>query len=146
VKARSPAKSRSLIDRIRRMLDRKAATDAALIAALELECEQLRSRLHDSDERGRSRSELLYSLQSQYSVEHFQLQESMRNLKIERMRNAGMFADREILIGRARKMQLRIRSLKQRLAKHEAVEDQHFDDAPIVIDNAGAGQGGREGS
>ncbi|HEX4014890.1 MAG TPA: hypothetical protein VHX17_13520 [Candidatus Cybelea sp.] len=128
------------------MVDRDAAVDADRIADLEAECEQLRKRLHDSDERGRSRSELLYALQSQYASEHFALQESMRNLKIERMRNAGMFAERDIVISRAGKMQARIRSLKRRLGAHEAVEDEHFDDAPIVIDNAAPDRGGAAGT
>lgn len=78
---------------------------------------------------------MLYELQQHYSTEHFGLQESMRNLKIERMRNAGVFADRDILIARAKKLQQRIEDLKGRLRKYESVEDQAFDQEPIIREN-----------
>lgn len=104
------------------------------LAELQDRCRDLEERLKLSEERLRDRSGLLYELQRQYASEHFDLQESMRNLKIERLRNAGAFADREILLQRARELQLRISSLKGRLSKHEPVEDLLFDDAPIVAD------------
>lgn len=58
----------------------------------------------------------------------------MRNLKIERMRNAGAFGDREIMRGKYRDLQARIRELKERLRRYESVEDEYFDDAEIVRD------------
>ena len=146
MEARRPSKPPSLADRVRRFFDGKAPPGADRLAALEGECEELRHRVSEADERGRARSELFMSLQSQYSVEHFELQESMRNLKIERMRNAGMFADRDIVLRRAKALQARIRSLKERLRRHETVEDEHFDDAPIVIENKGTDQGAGPGS
>lgn len=97
-------------------------------------CKQLEERLRWCDEQLRSRSELLYSLQQHYSSEHFELHESMRNLKIERMRNAGAFGDREIMRGKYRDLQARIRELKERLRRYESVEDEYFDDAEIVRD------------
>jgi uncharacterized coiled-coil protein SlyX len=126
----------------RRILGRPAATDLgpsadriALVAELRARCEDLEKRLKWSDEKLRERNDVLYELQQQYSVEHFGLQDSMRNLKIERMRNAGMFADRDIVIARAKALQARIRELKERLAKYESVEDRPFDREPIVREN-----------
>jgi len=144
MEVRSSAKSPSLLHRIRCWFDARAARDAARIEALEAECARLRERLHECDERGKARGEALYELQQHYSTEHFELQESMRNLKIERLRNAGMFGDRDILISRANKLQSRIRSLKSRLLKYEAVEDEHFDEAPIVRENPGPDPGAAE--
>jgi hypothetical protein len=71
--------------------------------------------------------EHLYELQRHYSSEHFALQESMRNLKIERMRNAGAFADRELLQSRGETVRERISELKARLLKYEPVEDRVCD-------------------
>lgn len=91
---------------------------------------KLQAELGRSQQDARERSELLYELQRHYSAEHFDLQESMRNLKIERMRNAGIFADREIMLARARILRDRIDELKARLRKYEVVEecdcDQYF--------------------
>lgn len=101
----------------------------------EARCQDLEERLRRSEERLRERSEMLYELQQHYSVEHFSLHESMRNLSIERMRNAGMFADRDIVLSRARLLQSRIVELKERLRKYESVEDQIFDQQPIVIEH-----------
>jgi hypothetical protein len=110
--------------------------DRRQVAELEVRCRDLEERLKLSEERLRERSGLLYELQRQYASEHFGLQESMRNLKIERLRNAGIFADRDILLQRAKELQLRISSLKERLRKYEQVEDLLFDDAPIAAGDA----------
>jgi len=59
----------------------------------------------------------------------------MRNLNIERMRNAGMFADRDIVLSRAKLLQRRIAELKERLGKYEPVDEQAFDRDPIVREN-----------
>lgn len=81
----------------------------------------------------KARSERLYELDQHYSSEHFKLQESMRNLKIEEMRNAGLFADRETILQRCNALQERIRELKARLRRYEAVDDRHFDEAPVIV-------------
>lgn len=94
----------------------------------------LEQRLRDAEARVRERGELLYELQRHYSAEHFGFQESMRNLNIERLRNAGAFADRDILIARAKLLQRRIGELKERLGRYEAVDEQEFDQSPIVIE------------
>jgi hypothetical protein len=107
-----------------------------LVGDLEARCYDLKERLRCSEERLRERSEMLYELQQHYSSEHFSLHESMRNLNIERMRNAGMFADRDIILSRARLLQSRIMELKERLRKYESVEDQTFDQQPIVIEGS----------
>jgi chromosome segregation ATPase len=105
------------------------------IAELEAHCADLTERLRWTDEKLRERSELLYTLQQQYSTEHFSLYESTRDLKAERMRNAGAYAGLDTILSRARELQSRIRDLKGRLRRHEAVEDRHFDDAPILIED-----------
>lgn len=102
---------------------------------LESRCSRLQERLDASDASLKQRSELLYSLQQQYATEHFNLQESMRNLKIERMRNAGLFADRDIILQRAKGLQERILDLKRRLRQYEDVEDVLFDESPIVAES-----------
>ncbi|HTU69973.1 MAG TPA: hypothetical protein VMF11_06595 [Candidatus Baltobacteraceae bacterium] len=106
-----------------------AATDAALA-----------QRLHAAEQRLSERSERLYELQQHYSSEHFALQESMRNLKIERMRNAGAYAQLEWTMKRARALQSRIGDLKNRLRRYETVEDEEFDTAPILIEDNAAPQ------
>jgi chromosome segregation ATPase len=116
------------------MRDRATNADPSRIAALEKRCRDLEERLHWCDEQLKERSGRLYEIERQYSSEHFQLQESMRNLNIERMRNAGTFADRDVILGRAKDLRSRIRELKSRLRKHEHVEDLFFDEAPIVVD------------
>lgn len=116
-----------------------ASTDSGLqasVAELQARCHELEDRLRQSDDKVRERSALLYDLQRNYSAEHFSFQESTRNLKIERMRNAGMFADRDILISRAKQLQQRIAGLKKRLRNYESVEDEVFDLEPIVRENA----------
>ncbi len=94
----------------------------------------LEERLQSSEATVRERSEALYVLQRQYSSEHFEYAESMRNLNIERMRNAGAYASQDIMISRYRSLQARIAELKRRLRAHEIVEDMHEDDAPIVVE------------
>jgi len=104
------------------------------VTELEVRCHDLEERLRVSEKQLKERGELLYELQRQYASEHFDLQESMRNLKIERLRNAGLFGDRDIITHRAKDLQARIAALKERLRKYEVVEDAHFDEAPIVIE------------
>lgn len=104
------------------------------ILSLKTHCEEVTERLQTSERRLRERGELLYELQKQYASEHFELQESLRNLRIERLRNAGLFADRDIILRRAEDLQSRIAELKGRLRRHEAVEDQFFDYTPIVAE------------
>jgi SMC interacting uncharacterized protein involved in chromosome segregation len=94
----------------------------------------LEERLQASEARLRERTEALYVMQQHYSTEHFELAESMRNLKIERMRNAGAYAAQDVVLERYRRLQARIEELKQRLRQYETVEDLHEDTAPIVID------------
>ena len=78
--------------------------------------------------------ERLYELQQQYSSEHFELQTCMRDLQTERLRNAGAYATLDITLERARALQARIADLKERLRRHETVEDEHFDSAPIRLE------------
>lgn len=108
---------------------------------LEEECADLRTRLTDSEARLEARTSLLYNLQQQYSSEHFDLQKCMRDLKTEEMRNAGAYASLETTLGRARALQRRISHLKERLRKYETVEDEHFDSAPIRIEQPRADEG-----
>lgn len=120
-----------------------AATEVpeAHVVAPEQQRANLEQRLHAAEQSLSERSERLYELQQHYSSEHFALQESMRNLKIERMRNAGAYAQLEWTMGRARALQSRISDLKNRLRRHEAVEDEEFDSAPILIEDNAAPQG-----
>lgn len=114
----------------------KTNSDAGQITELENRCRDLEERLRCSTEKLKERSGRLYELERHYASEHFELAESMRNLKIERLRNAGSFADRDIILKRAKDLQARIAELKDRLRKYEDVEDQFFDRAPIVKDDA----------
>ena|GEM_PF-1808142 len=104
------------------------------IRQLQGRCSELEQRLAWSDEQLKKRSELLYELQRHYASEHYQLAETMRNLRIEEMRLAGTIADRDTILNRARAVQTRLRELKARLQEHEPVDDWHFDAAPIIID------------
>lgn len=79
-------------------------------------------------------TERLYELQQHYSSEHFELQQCMRELKTERFRNAGAYSALDLTLKRARALQGRIADLKRRLQRHEAVEDEHFDSAPIRLE------------
>ncbi len=121
-------------------MDARQPADAndygTLIAKLQDRCRDLEERLRWSDDKLKERSGLLYELQRHYASEHFELHESMRNLNIERLRNAGAFADREIILRRAEELQARIRELKARLRNYEDVADLLFDEAPIVHDGA----------
>jgi esterase/lipase superfamily enzyme len=115
------------------------ARDAAVTTdddpqALRARIAELEERLRSSQATARERSEALYVLQRQYSSEHFGYAESMRNLNIERMRNAGAYAAQDIMLSRYQSLQARIAGLKGRLRAHEHVDDLHEDDAPIVLD------------
>lgn len=103
-------------------------------AELAARCADLEERLASSDHALRERTELLYDLQRRYSTEHFNLYESTRDLKIERLRNAGAYTSRDTILNRARELQRRIQTLKQRLRAHEQVDDLYFDHAPIFIE------------
>ena len=96
----------------------------------------LEDRLRDSETRLRERTEALYEMQRQYSSEHFELVESMRNLKIERMRNAGAYAAQDVLLERYRRLQARIEELKRRLRQYETVEDLNDDRAPAIAEGS----------
>ncbi|HTV93109.1 MAG TPA: hypothetical protein VMG98_10355 [Verrucomicrobiae bacterium] len=101
--------------------------------ALQRECADLAARLAEKEGLVRERGEALYELQQHYASEHFQLQRCMRDLKIERMRNAGAFGALYTTMERARTLQARIAKLKDRLRQFEPVEDEHFDTEPIRI-------------
>jgi chromosome segregation ATPase len=116
---------------------RPAKANPDRIAVLEARCRDLQERLESSDAKLKAHNERLYELQKHYASEHFSLQESMREAKTERLRNAGLFADREIILSRAEALQSRIADLKSRLRRYEEVDDALFDDAPIVVE-AGA--------
>jgi chromosome segregation ATPase len=105
------------------------------IAELQNRCRDLEERLRWASEKLRERSERLYDLERQYATEHFELAESMRKLKIERLRNAGALADRDLILQRAKDLQLRIAQLKGRLRNYEEVDDLLFDRAPIVAED-----------
>jgi chromosome segregation ATPase len=104
------------------------------ITELQQHCRDLEERLRWANDKLRERGSRLYELERHYASEHFELQESMRKLKTERMRNAGAFADRDIILARAKELQARIAELKTRLRKYEAVDDLLFDETPIVAD------------
>lgn len=114
----------------------KTNNEAGRIAEFENQCRDLEARLRWSNEKLQERSGRLYELERHYASEHFELQQSMRNLNIERLRNAGAFADRDIILRRAKELQTRIAELKARLRKYEDVEDLLFDQTPIVAGNA----------
>ncbi len=114
----------------------RTTNDAQQITELENRCRDLEERLRWSTEKLQERSGRLYELERHYASEHFELAQSMRNLKIERLRNAGAFADRDIILQRSHDLQARITQLKERLRKYEEVEDQFLDRAPIVRGDA----------
>ena|SRR5579863_5855501 len=107
--------------------------------ALRARIAELEERLRSSEATVRERSETLYTLRRQYSTEHFGYAESVRNLNIERMRNAGAYAAQDIMLSRYQSLQARIAELKRRLRTHEHVDDLYEDDAPIVLDEPKAG-------
>jgi len=119
-----------------RSSDGERATAEPEASELGRENADLKRRLHESDTKLRERSERLYDLQQHYSSEHFALQESMRDLKTERMRNSGAYASLETTLDRARGLQKRIAALKERLRRYESVEDEYFDARPILIENS----------
>jgi chromosome segregation ATPase len=96
------------------------------------EVDLLREKIRDLETQLRERTGALYELQRQYSSEHFELAESMRNLKIERMRNAGAYAAQDVILERYHRVQARVEELKRRLRQYEEVEDLDEDAAPIV--------------
>jgi uncharacterized coiled-coil protein SlyX len=122
----------------RRLLGLRAPEEAITAdddpQALRARIAELEERLGSSEATVRERSEALYTLQRQYSSEHFDYAESMRNLNIERMRNAGAYAAQDIMLSRYRSLQARIAELKRRLRIHEHVDDLHEDDAPIIVE------------
>lgn len=81
----------------------------------------------------KEQAQRLYELQKLYASEHFELQRVMRELATERRRNAGAYTGVDILLQRARHLQARIAELKERLRRHEPVEDLYTDTAPIAI-------------
>lgn len=105
------------------------------LSELQVHCSDLEERLRWCDSQLRERTEKLYALQQQYSTEHFTLYESMRDLKTERLRNAGAYASLDTILMRARQLQDRIHDLKIRLCRHEDVEDLYFDTEPIFIED-----------
>jgi hypothetical protein len=95
---------------------------------------ELEERLRWSQATVRERGEALHALLRQYFSEHADYAESMRDLNIERMRNAGAYAAQDIVISRYQPLQARIAELRVRLRAHEHVDNLHEDDAPIVLD------------
>lgn len=108
--------------------------DAARFTALEAECRELHERLRESERLLRERTEALYALQQTSSTEHFGFSEAAQLLKIERLRNAGAYAQRDVILERAKDLQARIATLKDRLRVYETVDDLHFDAAPLMHD------------
>ncbi len=94
----------------------------------------LSDRLRVSEQRLKERSERLYELQQLYSSEHFALQKCMRDLKTERLRNAGAYGQLENVIDRMRELQVRIAELKVRLRRYESVEDTYLDTESIRVE------------
>jgi chromosome segregation ATPase len=105
------------------------------LGELHRRCADLQERLQWCDQQLQERTEKLYDLQRQYSTEHFNLYESIRDLKTERLRNAGAYASLDNILVRAKQLQERIAHLKARLRQHEAVEDLYFDTEPIFIED-----------
>jgi hypothetical protein len=105
------------------------------LVALRASNRDLLERVAWLDGRLRTIVERLYSVEQQYSVEHFKLAESLRDLRDERMRLAAAAADRVIILSRAAELQTRIQNLKRRLSAHESVETEVLDDAPVVDDS-----------
>ena len=101
---------------------------------LQRECAALAARLAEVESSLGERSALLYELQQHYASEHFEFQRCMRDLKIERLRNAGAYSALDTTMERARALQARIATLKARLRRHEPVEDENFDAEPIRIE------------
>jgi chromosome segregation ATPase len=99
------------------------------IETLEARRQALEQTLGEADHRLRETSEVLYGLQQRYASEHFELQEAMRNLKIERLRNAGIHAAHAIVLHRYGVLRERVADLKARLQNYEQVDYEDIDDA-----------------
>ena len=119
---------------MKRASAKPASTAANDAEALQRESAALAARLAESERLLHERSAALYELQQHYASEHFELQRCMRDLKIERLRNAGAFGALTTTMERARALQARIAKLKDRLKQYEAVENEHFDTEPIQIE------------
>lgn len=113
----------------------KTDGDAAQITELDNPLPRARGDCGSTEEL-QERSDRPYELERHYASGHFERAESMRNLKIERLRNASAFADRDIILQRARDLQARFAGLRDRLSKYEEVEDRFFCRAPIVKNDA----------
>lgn len=98
------------------------------IERLERRCLELEQALKAADHDLREKGDLLYGLQQRYSSEHFDLQETMRNLKIERLRNAGIRSAQDIVLQRYAMLRERVAHLKTRLRCYEQVTDEDIDD------------------
>ena len=103
-------------------------------ATIHREAVDLKERLQISERALRERTERLYNLEQHYSSEHFALQESLRDLKTERMRNAGAYGRMATILARSKALQIRIAALKERLRRYEPVDDVPFDLEPIVAE------------
>ena len=97
-------------------------------AELEERLDDLKRRLGETDRHLRDAGDTLYRLQQRYSSEHFDFQETMRNLKIERMRNAGIRAARDVVLRRCGALAQRAAGLKARLRRYEDVSSEEIDD------------------
>lgn len=126
---------RELLLGLRRRSSGDATASSSDLAELQARCMDLEERLHWCDQQLRERSDKLYALQQQYSTEHFTLYESMRDLKTERLRNAGAYASLDNILARAKQLQGRIEHLKSRLRQYEHVDDLYFDTEPIFIED-----------
>lgn len=104
------------------------------IEALEASRQELEQMLKEADHNLRETGDVFYSLQQRYSSEHFDLQEAMRNLKIERLRNAGIQAAQDIVLHRYGLLRERVSDLKVRLRNYEDVVDEEIDEATISAD------------
>lgn len=101
------------------------------VEALEARRQDLEQTLKEADHKLRETGDAFYGLQQRYSSEHFDLQEAMCNLKIERLRNAGVQAAHDIVLRRYGMLHERIADLKARLQNYEHVVDEDVDDATM---------------
>lgn len=129
------ANMRDLLQGLRRRSAADSGASAEAFTELQARCADLEERLHWCDQQLRERSDKLYALQQRYSTEHFSLYESMRDLKTERLRNAGAYASLDNILARATQLQERIEQLKSRLRQYEHVDDLYFDTEPIFIED-----------
>lgn len=115
--------------------DDSGSAASGAVEELRARCDDLEKRILWSREKLGERSTVLAELQLQYSDEHARLGQSLRDLHVERARNSTLFSNRDLAISRAKRLQVRIAQLKERLAKYEAVPDGPFDRDPIVLEN-----------